>query len=361
MLDFKYLVNTKFSLMESLRTYKDMVVSLIIPIIQMSILCSIFIMFGQAALSFFPKSTITNIIFWIWTAFVFSVAIASFFKISEEIVLDKKVQIYANVAHVLLLSAKLFAVIGLIVSALALLIIPMFYIKNPLFALPYKALAGIFIIAILPFVYFAPLAVVLREANILNSFTFSYYMVLQRWGRISKTILTQILFTLIIAFWAYFIVSLLFFPNSPDFFDFIIKRATALNEQFRNLYIRFVFWEIMQISIFTLVSAIFVGINTVLFLYFDGTIAKISEEKTEIKVNHSKSKKKHSIKFVDILKKSKPVAIDPNEEEEEVHHKTRQEVLDEIYPGYQEQKEGKKRTPRPKNNAVVSEDEYPQQ
>ena len=361
MLNFKELVETKFSLMESLRVYKDMVFALFIPIVQMAVLCSIFIMFGQALLSLFAKSTVANVIFWIWLGFVFSVSIASFFKISEDIILGKKVQIYTNIAHTLLLSAKLFAVIGLIGAALALLIIPMCYIKNPLFALPYKALAGIFIIAALPFVYFAPLAVVLREANILNSFIFSYYMVLQRWGRVSQTILVQIIFTLSIAFWAYFFVSLLFFPNSPDFFDFIINKATSLSEQFRSLYIRFVFWEIMQVFVFTLVSAIFVGINTILFLYFEGTITKLGEGKTEIKINRSKNKKKSSVKFIDILKKSKPVAITTDEEEEELHHKTREEVLDEIYPGYQEQKEDNKKTPKPKNDVIVLEDEYPQQ
>ncbi len=361
MLNFKELLDAKFSLLEAVRVYKDMVVDLAIPIIQMALLSAVFILFGQALLSLLPKSVITNIIFWIWVAFVFCLSTATFFKISEDIILSKAVQIYENIAHTIVLSTKLFAVLGLIFGALVILITPMFYITNPLFALPYKALAIIFIIAAIPFVYFAPLAVVLREANILNSFTFSYYMVLQRWWRMSQIILTQIIFTLIIAFWAYFIVSLLFFPNSPNFFDFIFTKATALSEQFRDLYIRFVFWEIMQVFVLTTVTAVFVGINTILFLYFEGTLTKIIEKKNEIKINRTKAKKKSKIKFVDVLANSKPVTIDTTEEKEEIHHKTREEVLDEIYPGYQESKEeNKSKSPEPTDDVIILEDEYPQ-
>ncbi|MBO7605514.1 MAG: hypothetical protein J6S61_03510, partial [Elusimicrobiaceae bacterium] len=201
----------------------------------------------------------------------------------------------------------------------------MFYIKNLLFALPYKLLAGVFIIAAIPFVYFAPLAVALREANISNSFTFSYYMGIQRWQSISKSILVQIIFTVMVAFWSYFMVSLLFFPNSGDFFDFIFTQASSLAEQSRDLYIRFVFWEIMQIFVFTFVSATFVGMNTILFLYFEGSISKILKEKSQITIRKNREKQFSDVKFVDVLEKKEPVSIDTKPEEEIIHHKTRKE------------------------------------
>ena len=206
-----------------------MILYLIIPIIKTALLSTIFILFGQALLSLIPQSTGTNICFWVWVGFVFSLSTASFFKTSEDLILNKTAQIYANVANVFIMSAKLFAVVALILGSLALLIMPMFYFKNPLFTLPYKMLACIFIVAAVPFVYFAPLAVALREANVFNSFTFSFYMVFQRWKNIARIILVQVLFTAMVAFWAYFFVLLLFFPNGGDFYDFVFSQSSSLD------------------------------------------------------------------------------------------------------------------------------------
>lgn len=361
MLKFKKLIETDFAVVDSVRVYFNMMMALLIPIVKTTFISTAFILFGQAVLSLVPKSTMVNVCFWVWVGFVFSLSTASFFKTSEDLVLNKTAQIYANLAKVLGLSLKLFAVVALILGALAVLILPAFYLTNPLFSLPYKVLAGIFIIAFVPFVYFAPLAVALREANIFNSFTFSYYMVLQRWKKIFKSILTQVVFTVLIAFWAYFIVSLLFFPNSDDFFNFIFTQAASLEEQARNLFVRFVFWEIMQIFVFTFVSGTFIGINTILFLYFDGSILKIVEERNKIKVNRSRSKNNSDAKFVDVLEKSKPVNIDTKSEEEEIHHKTRQEVLSEIYPGIPEEEytaQNKKELSSQSDGMIVLEDDY---
>ena len=132
MVDFRKLVNTDFSVVESVKTYLGMIVYLIIPIIKTALLSTVFILFGQALLSLIPQSTGIKICFWVWVGFIFSVSIASFFKTSEDLILNKTAQIYANVANVFILSAKLFTVVALILGALALLIAPMFYLKNPL-------------------------------------------------------------------------------------------------------------------------------------------------------------------------------------------------------------------------------------
>lgn len=364
MLNFKKLTDTNFSIVESVIVYLEMALNLIIPILKTALLCTVFILFGQALFSLLPHNTVINICFWVWVGFVFSLSTASFFKTSEDIILNKSAQIYANIARVLVMSAKLFAVGGLIIGALAILIFPIYFLTNPLFLWPYKVLVSIFIIAFVPFVYFAPLAVALREANILNSFTFSYYMVLQRWGTISKSILTQVIFTSIIAFWLFFVVSLLFFPNSGDFFNFIITQASAISEQSRNLYVRFFFWEVVQIFVFTFITGIFIGINTILFLYYDGSISKIVEEGNLVKVNHTKFKKDIDAKFVDMLENSKPVTIDTKAEEEEIHHKTRKEVLNEIYPAFPEEEYSngqKNNSVSPNDDIVVIEDNYPNQ
>ncbi len=316
MLNFNGIVDTNFSLMESINIYRNMAIELFVPIFKTAIISVIFIFFGQAVLALLPNSNVNNICFWVWTWFVFSIAIASFFKTSEDIVLNKTAQIYANISHTLMVAVKLFTVTAIIALVLALLVLPAFYIKNPLFSLPYKALVTIFIIAALPFIYFAPLAVALREANIINSFTFSYYMTLERWGLVTKSILTQIIFVAIIAFLVYFVVSLLFFPNSPDFFDFIFTNAPALSEQARNLYVRFVLWEAIQIFIFTLISAVFVGANTVLFLFLEGSIHKITKNDKRKKNDKRDSKSNKDVKYINILKSSKTVVIDPNHEEE---------------------------------------------
>ncbi len=366
MVDFRRLADTDFSVVESVKTYLGMILYLSIPIIKTALLSTVFILFGQALFSLIPQSTTTNICFWVWVGFVFSVSTASFFKTSEDLILNKTAQIYANVANVFIMSAKLFAVVAMIVGALVLLILPMYYLKNPLYTLPYKMLACIFIIAAIPFVYFAPLAVALREANVFNSFTFSFYMVFQRWKNISRTILVQILFTAMVAFWAYFFVLLLFFPNGGDFYDFVFSQSSALVQQPRDLYVRFIFWEFVQIFVFTFISGLFIGINTILFLYFDGSIAKILLQENEIKVNRSKEKFNTDAKFVDMLEKSKPVNIDTKPEEEEVHHKTRKEVLNEIYPGYPEEesfskpyeRRNKSKSPSPDDDVIIIEDDY---
>ncbi len=364
MLNFKGIVDTNFSIVESVRVYTNMILQLSVPVVKTALLSAVFILFGQALFSLIPHSTVINICFWVWIGFVFSLSTASFFKTSEDIVLNKTAQVYTNIANVLTLSFKLFAVVALIAGALGILILPMFYLKNPLYALPYKVLAGIFIIAAFPFVYFAPLAVALREANIFNSFTFSYYMVLQRWKNICKNIVVQAVFTAIIAFWSYFIVSLLFFPNSGDFYDFILKQASVIGEQARNLYVRFVFWEVMQIFVFTFVTGAFIGMNTILFLYFDGSISKIVQEQNTIKVNRIRAKKEKETKFVDMLEKSKAVNIDTKPDKEEIHHKTRKEVLSEIYPNYSEEEYSagsKKQSPSPNDDVIIIEDVYPKQ
>ncbi len=362
MLSLSKLANNKFSVVDFIQVYLEMVLLLVVPTIKTALLATVFILLGQAILSLIPFNTVVNIVFWIWVGFIFSISTASFFKTSEDIVLNKNAQIYANIENVMLLSLKLFAVMFLILGASAVLIMPMFFLKNPLFAFPYKALVGISLIAVVPFIYFAPLAVALREANIFNSFKFSFYMALQRWGNIFKSILSQIIFTFIIAFWLYFIVSLLFFPNSGDFFDFIFAHATTLQEQSRNLYVRFIFWEIIQVFIFTFVSGIFIGINTILFLCLDGSIAKILQKENVVRVNKTESKNITDAKFVDMLEKSKPVNIDIKNEEEEIQHKTRKEVLDEIYSDYSEEgytHKKKKKSPSPNDDITIIEDNYP--
>ena len=170
MLDFTKLIDTDFSIVDSVRIYFKMLVEMLSPILKTTFLSIAFILFGQAVLSLAPNNKIVNICFWVWVCFVFSLSTASFFKTSEDIILNKTAQIYANVARVLTLSLKLFTVVALIFGTLALLIVPTFYLTNPLFAWPYKVLVSIFIIAAVPFVYFAPLAVALCEANIFNSF-----------------------------------------------------------------------------------------------------------------------------------------------------------------------------------------------
>lgn len=361
MLNFSKLIDTNFSVVESVRVYLDMILYLAIPIVKTALLSTVFILFGQAVFSLFPRSAVTNICFWIWIGFIFSISTASFFKTSEDLVLNKVARIYANIASIFVLSAKLFTVVGIILGAITLLMLPMVYIKSPLFVLPYKVLAGIFIIAAIPFVYFAPLAVALHEANILNSFTFSYYMVLQRWKNISKSIMTQIVFTGIIAFWAYFIVSLLFFPNSSDFFNFIFTQASSLVEQSRSLYVRFVFWEIVQIFVFTFVSGTFVGMNTILFLYLEGSISKILQEENKVIIKRNIEKHFNDVKFVDVLEQKEAVTIDTKSDEETIHHKTRKEVLNEIYPGYLEEDffhGEQKDSSSPKDDVIIIEDNY---
>lgn len=360
MLNFRKLIDANFALVDSVKIYFDMMLAMAVPMIKTALISVAFILCAQALLSFAPNNMIINICFWVWVGFVFSISIASFFKTSEDIILNKTAQVYANIAKVISLSLKLFAVVAIIIGALAILIIPMFYIKNPLFSLPYKVLVAMFVIAIVPFIYFAPLAVALREANIFNSFTFSYYMVLQRWSNISKSISAQIVFTLMLAFWAYFIISLLFFPNSEDFFNFIFAHATAIEDVSRSLYIRFIFWEIIQIFIFTLVTATFIGINTILFLYFDGSISRMLQEESSEKTKKAVTKKENETKFVTVLAKSKPVSIDTESEEEEIHHKSRKEVLKEIYPDYPEDEyaAGKSNSSSPDDDIVIIEDDY---
>ncbi len=334
MLNLKKLKDSKFSLLESVKIYKDMFFELLAPILKTSLLAMVFIFLGQTVLSLTESSKIVNICFWVWVGFVFAIVMASFFKTSEDIVLNKTAQIYANISYVLVVAFKLLAVIGIIVGAVILLLLPAYYLKNPLFSLPYKALATIFLIAALPFICFAPLAVVLREANILNSFVFSYYMVLARWGKVAKAMVVQIIFTVIIAFWAYFIVSLLFFPNSSDFFNFVFTHATALEMQSRPLYVRFICWEILQVFIFTMVMAIFTSSNTILFLYLEGTIAKLVKANKKVKVNRSKSGKDGKVNFVDVLENTKTIEIDTKPKETKDDNDT-----DDGYQSYQDEQE----------------------
>ena len=152
MLNFKRLTDTNFSIVESVRVYADMILHLSIPIIKTALFSTVFILFGQALFSLLPHNSTVNICFWVWVGFVFSLSTASFFKTSEDLILNKTAQIYSNIAKVLGLSLKLLAVVALIVGALAVLILPLFYLKNPLFSLPYKVLVSIFIIAVnIPF------------------------------------------------------------------------------------------------------------------------------------------------------------------------------------------------------------------
>jgi len=317
MVEFRELIDTKFSLIESVKVYKDMALEMFLPILKTSALTIVFVFFVQALLALLTYNEILNIFFWFLTSLILCIAMASFFKTAEDIILSKTARVYASVAHVLSVSLRLFAVIGAIIGAITLLALPAFYIKTPLFALPYIAIVCIFIIGTIPFVYFAPLAVVLREASIMKSFVFSYYMTLGRWSEVFKSILVQIGFVAIIAFWAYFIVSILFFPNTSDFFHFIFNKAVALSEQSRNLYVRFVFWEMMQIFVFTLISGIFIGNNTVLFSYLDGSLHKIVKRKEKVKINPKVSYVKGNVQFVDILKNSKPFEISTETEEEQ--------------------------------------------
>nr|MCR5504752.1 hypothetical protein [Elusimicrobiaceae bacterium] len=320
-LDFKGIIENKFSLLDSVKIYKDMALEMFIPILKTSAISIIFIFCAQAAFSLMTYNSILNVFFGAVVFLILCVAMSSFFKTAEDIILDKTAQVYSSISHVLSLSLKLFAVLGMILGAIGVLILPVFYIKHLLFILPYTVIVSIFIIACIPFVFFAPLAVVLRDASIKKSFIFSYYMTLERWNEISKAILIQFAFVAIIAFWAYFVVSLLFFPNTSDFFGFLSHQAVALSEQSRNLYVRFVLWEMAQIFVFLMVSGIFIGNNTILFAYLDDSLSKIMKRKEEIKVNNKVSSVNAGVKYVDILRHSKPVVIKPEEDEEKIAKK----------------------------------------
>lgn len=337
MLNLKKLKKSKFSLVESVLTYRDMAKALFVPSLKMSLLSMIFIFLGQSVLSFLPHSHIANICFWVWTIFVIIVATTSFFKTAEDIILDKKPHVYENISYILLLSTKLFAVIAIIAGAVALLITPMLFLKNPLFALPYKSLVIIFLIAVAPFIYFAPLAVVLREADILNSFYFSYYMVLSRWGKVAKAMLGQIIFTAMIVFWLYFLICVIVFPHSADFFNFMFTKATALEMQSRSLYPSFILWEALQIVAFTMMTAIFTGANTVFFMYLEGTLFKLVKGKVKFQVNPMKPTPLNvKVNFVEVLTGAKSVNINTSAEQEEQTPEEPEEV-DDGYSEYQNQ------------------------
>lgn len=342
MVNFKELVDDKFSLLESVKVYKDMALEMFIPIVKTAFLTIVFVFCAQAVFSLIPYNDILNMFFGFVSVFILCIAMASFFKTAEDIILGKTPQIYISVVHVLALSLKLFAVLGIILGAIFVLLLPTFYIKNPLFSLPYRAIVSLFIIAVIPFVYFAPIAVVLREASIIKSFIFSYYMTLERWSEVSKSIVVQVVFVFIIAFWSYFILSLLFFPNTSDFFGFLLHKAVALSEQSRNLYIRFVFWEMMQIFVFIMISGIFIANNTILFAYLDGSLHKIIKRKNRIKINNKVNKVNSNVQFVDILRNNKPFEIDIEPEEDNLPKK-KKEIFDNSY-----------------NNDALNEDFIPQ-
>ena len=363
MLNFKKLIDTKFSLVESVKIYAEIAFEMFVPIMKTAAVSVVFIFFVQALLSLLEFNYYLNICFLVISAGILFVAVASCFRMAEDIILGKNARIYVHISHILKIFLKLFIVTGIIASAVVLLLLPLFFVKTPLFLLPYSVIAGIFIIGVMPYVYFAPLAVVLREANIKNSFIFSYYMALERWGEIFKAISAQFLFVLIVAFWAYFVVSLMFFPNTSEFFSFLFSKAIALSEQARNLYVRYILWETMQVFVFVLVTGIFVGTNTVLFYYLEGSLEKLIKKKEKIKISPSKMINRN-VKFVDILQSSDPVNIDTEKEEEISRHKKRDEALRDIYgdavnSNFIPQDETKKRAS--KKRAVVSEDNYPEQ
>ena len=335
MLNLKKLKKSKFSLVESVRTYRDMALRLFVPVLKASFIAVIFIFLVQTALSFATHGLTADIVFWVWTLFVIIVSTCSFFKTSEDIILDKKPHVYSSISHILLLSARLFAVVAIIAGVAALLITPMFFLKNPLFALPYKFLVVIFAAAVIPYIYFAPLAVVLREADIVNSFIFSYYMVLARWSKVAKAILVQLIFTGLIAFWVYLFISVIFFPHSADFFNFLLSKATSLDMQARTLYVPFIFWEMMQIFAFTLVTAIFTGANTILFMHLEGTLFKLVKDKLKFKVNPMKPQGNNN-HFLEVLSGGKSVVHIEKAEKKNDTDDDEEEYFDDGYSEYQE-------------------------
>ena len=343
MLNFKELKKSKFSLLESVKIYKDMAFELFVPALKTSLIASIFILFGQTALSFVPYSKELDIVFWAWTLIIILVATTSFFKTAEDLILSKKPKIYDSISHILMLSVKLFAVLAMIAGVVGLLITPMFFLYNPLFSLPYKFLVAIFLIAAAPFVYFAPLAVVLRGADIINSFVFSYYMVLSRWSKVAKAMLVQLVFTAIIAFWVYFAISLIFFPNTSVFLDFLFTKATALTMLSHSLYSQFIVWEVLQVFALILMIGIFTGANTILFMHLEGTLFKLVKEKIKFKINHLKSVSSGGTHFIDVLAGGKSVDIDTSSvngdsnEERYDKYDYDPEDFDDGYSEYQEQ------------------------
>ena len=339
MLNFKKLKKSQFALVESVLTYKDMSKALFVPSLKTSLVAIVFIFLGQTILSYFPHDQITNICFWVWTLLVAIVSTISFFKTSEDLILNQTPHIYNNISHVLLVSAKLFTVITIIVGVIALLIIPMFLLENPLFALPYKFLVVIFLIAAIPFVYFAPLAVVLRGAKIFNSFTFSYYMVLSRWSIVAKAVTVQLIFTAMVIFWVYFLICIIVFPNNSDFLNFMFTKATALEMQSRSLYPRFILWEALQVFAFIFMTAIFTGANTIFFMYLEGTLFNLTKEKSKSKdVDSIKSVPNIKVNFVDVLTDAKSVNIDASMEKQPNTSKaTKEDIYDDGYSEYQDQ------------------------
>ena len=85
----------------------------------------------------------------------------------------------------------------------------------------------------------------------------------------------------------------------------------------------------------------------------------LQEESSE-KTKKAVTKKENETKFVTVLAKSKPVSIDTESEEEEIHHKSRKEVLKEIYPDYPEDEyaAGKSNSSSPDDDIVIIEDDY---
>ena len=101
------------------------------------------------------------------------------------------------------------------------------------------------------------------------------------------------------------------------------------------------------------------SINTVLFAYLEGAIAKLVKIKPKITVKRNIGYGDKKGKFVDILQNSNPVNIDVEKEEEISKHKNRAEVLHSM-DGYTQDTDLQEN--REKDNSeddvVVLEDDY---
>ncbi len=217
--------------------------------------------------------------------FVLNLLFITFIPIADDIICGIKPSVFNALESISVKSfLKLIAAVIIIVLAFTVLRLPLFLTDNPLLMMPYLLLLFIVSMTAMVYIMFFPQAIFLRDAGILQCFTYSYYLVKDRWWQTFGRILMFALIQMVIMGALIGILAAIFFIVN----GFNIAALVEVYKVSPQMFLMALFPLFKSIAIFAVLGYVLIGFtavyqivaNTVLFnnLELDETEKKDAAE-----------------------------------------------------------------------------------
>ena len=253
--------------------------------------------------------------------FISAVTLFSYIFFCEDFADGKKTAAFENIAKVLLKIHRILGVFVISAAFLAVTYLPLLFFKNPMIVLPFILVLFILYIIVIPFFIFAPMAIYLRDAGVIDSLKYSYYMVKGRWIKILAWLMVCSFIGAALFFAAGLILAValkVFIPwISERFFSFMLSGAVGAN------YIPFILISVAAAAFAVIFLIVFLysfmmSANSVVFLNLELKPEPEPEPEPEHEGIEISSGKSAPHEITEIFKNIKPVDVNVSADTEKL-------------------------------------------